>query len=268
MPPEILILDEATVSVGGNAVFESRNGKTITIAKNCVIEDGAVIIADSADCWISDSYISSNVRIRNSRIQNVFAYRGSQILETNISIDSSIAADSEDYLVTLRPGSSWKEGNFAFSRGAVIKRIVDFRVGRSIDIPTGHSLICAEELEKIKSRNNRRIKIFREIEGEYFIVNAQYSHVEAYEQFYDPERFDRYDYLANAGLSIPKSCTDEAVIDLRKINKAEMIEDKASKQAIGDILASSASMRKIAFIDSENGIAIVERSNGPGSSLN
>ena len=156
MMKNVEIKDKKTVRINKKAKLITENNNKIIFIKNCKIEENAIIIADKNDCIITDSFISSDVRIRNSKIESVFAFPGSQILETNITKKSEEKNEMNKYFIILNQGLSFKENNFAFSRGAVIKRINELNISNKIEIPTGHSLINTEEFKKIEAKLNKK----------------------------------------------------------------------------------------------------------------
>jgi hypothetical protein len=188
----------------------------------------------------------------------VFACPGSQILESTISIDKIKEGTLREYVVTLKPGLNYEDNNFAFSRGGVIKRVHDLKVHGRIEIPTGHCLIDSEELRKIEERNDGKIWIFQEIEGKYFIISAQYSHSETYEQFYDPARYNRVEYRKKVDVESLKQKKDEKLIDLRTIDKSG-IEGNAFEQGrIQEIYRESVQCRRMIFLDKQGGAILIE----------
>ncbi len=248
--------DKNTVRIHEKAKLITKNNKKIIFVKNCIIAENALIIADKEDCIITDSYISAEVRIRNSKIESVKAYPGSQILETNIKISSEV--DKNDYLIVLNQGTNYKEENFAFTRGAVIKRIDKLYVSNKIEIPTGHCLINSDELKKLKEKNDRKVKVFKILENEYYILNSQYSHAEDFEQFYDPVNYNNCDYKEK--YNPENNQTDENVlVDISNIDKVKAQTNSNELEKIKEIYKKSKNKDKLMFLDRENGITIIDK---------
>ena len=249
------IKDEKTVRIDKKAQLITKNNKKIVFIKNCIIEENAIIIADKNDCVINESYIRTNVRIRNSEIERVYALPGSQILESNIIVKPEENNTKIKYLIVLNQGSSFNENNFAFSRGAVIKRINKLNISNKIEIPTGHSLINKEEMMMIEEKLINTMKIYQEIEGNNYIINSQYSHFEEYEQFYDPMDFSTYIYKDR----IVDELNDYFQFDLRILDKEKAKTDSYELGKIKAIYNESKKHEKLMFFNTENGITIIEK---------
>ena len=240
------------------AIFKAENNFKIKIHDNVVIEEFAEIIADKSDCEIKDSFIGKGCRIRDSVVESVMALHGSQILETNIKVEEKNRQTDCKYLLVLKPGLNYEENYFVFTRGAVIKRIKGLKLNMPIEIPVGHCLIRREEYLKIKEKSKREIKVYKEIEGKYYIINSQYSHAEAYEQFINPEYFNKYEYLEDIDLSEIKITEDEIMIDLRQIRKEEARKNADVQRKIDEIFSNCKNYRKMVFVIEENKVLIVE----------
>lgn len=255
----VKIIDNKTVRIDKNAQLITKNNKKIIFIKNCIIEENAIIIADKSDCIITESYISSNVRIRNSEIESVYAFPGSQILETNIFVKTEENDNDNDnnnkYLIVLNQGLSFDENNFALSRGAVIKRINKLNISNKIEIPSGHSLINKEEFMKINVKIIKNMKIYEEIEGNNYIINSQYSHFEEYEQFYDPMDYSTYKYKDR----IEDELNDFFIFDLRILDKEKAKTDSYELGKIKAIYNESKKHEKLMFLNTENGITIIRK---------
>ena len=168
---------------------------------------------------------------------------GSQILESNIIVNPEENNTEKKYLIILNQGSSFSENNFAFSRGAVIKRINKLNISNKIEIPTGHSLINKEEMMKIEEKLINTMKIYQEIEGNNYIINSQYSHFEEYEQFYDPMDFSTYIYKDR----IVDELNDYFQFDLRILDKEKAKTDSYELGKIKAIYNESKKHEKLMF---------------------
>jgi hypothetical protein len=237
------------------AELRASPGRKIVFIGPCVVEDGAVIIADTADCVISHSHISAGARVRNSSVHAVHAGAGSQILETTMVFPEDGENRDEGYCLTLEPGFGFDGDNFAFSRGAVVKRIQGLSVPAPITVPTGHSLIGSEEFERLIERNGR-FEPRAVFDGRYFCINAQYAHPESYERFYDPGRFGvRF---------LPQGTSVEAVpgeigVDLLRLRRARAAGDPGWQSQIEAIHRASLSSARMVFVDSERGAILLEK---------
>lgn len=258
MNENIEIEKDRNIQISKKAILKAENNFKIKIHNNVVVEDFAEIIADRSDCEVKDSFIGRGCRIRNSVVESVMAFPGSQILETTIKVDEKNSQTGFKYLIVLKPGLNYDEDNFAFTRGAVIKRIKELKLNMPIEIPVGHCLIEKEEYLKIKEKCKREIKVYREIEKKYFIINSQYSHAEAYEQFINPEYFNKYEYLEDIDLNELQITEDEIMIDLRQIKKEEARENINVQRKIDEIFSNCKNYRKMIFVIEEKKVLLVE----------
>ncbi len=252
------IENDRNIQISKRAIFKAENNFKIKIHNNVVVEDFAEIIADRSDCEIKDSLIGKGCRIRNSVVEKVMALPGSQILETNIKVKEKNRQTGDKYLIVLKPGMNYEENNFAFTRGAVIKRINELIVNMPIEIPVGHCLIGKEEYLKIKEKSKREIKVYKEVEEKYFIINSQYSHKEVYEQFINPEKYNNYEYLENENIHGKKVTEDEIIIDLRQIKNEEARKNNEVQKKINEIFSKCKNYRKMIFVIEGKKVLIVE----------
>lgn len=258
MNENIEIETDRNIQISKKAILKTENNFKIKIHNNVVVEDFVEIIADRSDCEIKDSFIGRGCRIRNSLVENVMALRESQILETTIKVDEKNRQTDYKYLIVLKPGMNYDENNFAFTRGAVIKRINELNLNMPIEIPVGHCLIGKEEYLKIKDESKKEIKVYKEVEGKYFIINSQYSHAETYEQFYNPEYFNKYEYLEDINIHELKVAKNEIIIDLREIRKEEARKNISVQRKINEIFSNCMNYRKMIFVNEEKKVLVVE----------
>ena len=258
MNESIEIDSDNNIKINKKVIFKTENNFKIKIHNNVVIEDFAEIIADKADCEIKDSFIGKGCRIRNSIVESVMASPGSQILETKIKTEKKNRQTGYNYLIVLKPGLNYEDNNFAFTRGAVIKRIKELKLSMTIEIPVGHCLIGKDEYLILKEKSKKEIKVYKEIERNYFIINSQYSHIEPYEQYYNPEYFDKYEYLEGKNIHETKTSADEVIIDLKEIRKEEARNKEDVQRKINEIFSKSIIYRKIIFILDKNMVLVVE----------
>ncbi len=258
MNENVEIENDRNIKISKKAIFKEENNFKIKIHNNVEIEDFAEIIANKSDCEIKDSFIGKGCRIRNSVVENVMALPGSQILETNIKVKEKNRQTDCKYLIMLKPGMNYEETNFVFTRGAVIKRINELKLNKPIEIPVGHCLIGKEEYLKIKEKSKREIKVYKEVEEKYFIINSQYSHIEVYEQFINPEKYNKYEYLENDNANEVKVTEDDLIIDLRQIRKEEARKNDDVQKKINEIFSKYKNYRKMIFVIEGEKVLIVE----------
>jgi hypothetical protein len=249
----VVIEDPLTVSVDDGAVLRVSPGRKIVFLRHCVVEAGAVIVADTADCVISHSSIARGTRIRNSVVHGVYAGQGSQILETVMAPVASGKGELS-YALTLGAGFDFAEDNFAFSRGAVVKRIPELRIQQPIVIPIGHSLISRDEFERLKTRAGN-IEPRMVVDERYLCINSQDAHPEPHERLYDPRQFERISFVSGEPGN-PRA--DEIRIDLFRLRKARAADDRMWRQEVETIYRDSLSSARMVFVDSERGAILLE----------
>jgi hypothetical protein len=249
----VVIEDPRTVSLHPDARIVTAPGFNVILKRGCVIESGAVVIADKTDCVLSDSYVGTGARIRDSVISGVHAGPGSQVLETTMAPRRTDARP--DFRVTLGAGFDCSEEHFAFTRGAVVKRIRNWAPEGNLVVPTGHSLISREEFQGLRSVAGREIEA-SPTGGVAVCINAQYAHPEEFEQFYDPRRFGGAVFQLYAPAAMP---AEVPWFDLRTISKARAKTEREELRKIQEIFRASLSCAKMVFVDSRSGTIVVER---------
>ncbi len=250
-----IILHPERCRISDSAEFIALAGHRIILGSNVIVEDGARIIADKTDCVITNSRIGRKVRIRNSRADGVDAYEGSQVLESDV--ESKV---SEGYGFILERGFDFSDSNFAFSRGGVIKRIKHLCAHRPVHVPVGHCLVSRDELSQIQELNSRRIQPV-EIVEDCFVINSQYSHLEAWEQFYDPGLF-RIAYFVETNPEINQiQGNGIKILPMTGLHKEHIVKCGDSTK-INEIQKQISGYMKVKF-EFQEGAIIIEGSGSP-----
>ncbi|MDD5456816.1 MAG: hypothetical protein PHV30_07275 [Candidatus Margulisbacteria bacterium] len=192
----IFLLPGARASVSRDAILDISPDKKLILKGAVVIEPLALIKVSAnftmdKDALISNSQIGQRCRVMDSIVHNTLARKGSQILNAAITIPANNYRDF--YYLTLMPGDSYDEANFAPVRGAVIKR-TSLIIRYPVTVPTGHSLINTLELNRVKGfpeNIGRNIKPYLAMgdTDKKFIINSAFCHPDIANSLYDPEIF-------------------------------------------------------------------------------